>query len=115
MLLIDVAINLIYERMNIIAAQIPNAILHDAFRNSIILGCADRSQIDQPSKTRKSVKTFSIVPMSHFLIENCGAASSSIHKILPINQLVINRTFLQVASMIFVLCFILRNKLVLNH
>ena len=84
---IDTAINLIFDRLQQIVVQVPNATLSDALGTSMMVACADGAKMESLPKERKNVTTLSLVPCSRFLVEKCGVCTSSTHHILPINQL----------------------------
>ena len=80
---LDTAINLIFNRIGKIVSQIPNATLHDALGQSLLIGCADAAEMDSLSKVNKHVTLFSLVPTSRFLVEKGGFYTTSIKNILP--------------------------------
>ena len=84
---LDTAVNLMYERVSNIVAQVPGTSLQDALGTSIILGCSDAAEMDSLPKRSKHVTSFSFVPVSLFLIERCAFYLSSIYNILPHQQL----------------------------
>ena len=75
---LDTAMNLIFDRLGKIVAQIENATLSDALGQSMLLGCADAAEMDSLSTSNQHVTSFSIVPVSRFLIERCAFSPSSI-------------------------------------
>ena len=84
---LDTMMNLIIQRVGKIVEQIPGASLHDALGTSMLLGCADAAEMDSLPKVNQHITSFSMVPVSFFLVEKCGFLSSSIKNILPHNQL----------------------------
>ena len=84
---LDTAVNLMYERVSNIVAQVPGTSLQDALGTSIILGCSDAAEMDSLPKRSKHVTSFSFVPVSVFLIERCAFFPSSIYNIFPHQQL----------------------------
>ena len=84
---LDKAMNLILNSLGKVVAQIPNAMLDNALKTSLMIGCADAAEMDSLSKVNKHVTSFSLVPTSNFLVERCGLYTSSIKNIIPINQL----------------------------
>lgn len=84
---LDKAVNLIFNCLGKVVAQVPGATLHNALGKSILLGCADAAEMDSLADVNKHVTSFSLVPTSLFLIERCGYYTTSIKNIFPHNQL----------------------------
>ena len=84
---LDTAMNLIYDRVRSVTSQVENASINDALGTSMLIGCADAAEMDSLPKITKHVTSFSLVPVSKFLIEDCALYPSSIYNILPHNQL----------------------------
>ena len=53
----------------------------------MLLGYPDAAEMDSLPSNSKHATSFSIVPCSIFLVEQCAVYTSSIYHILPINQL----------------------------
>ena len=82
---LDVAMNQIYDRLNKIVLQIPNATLQEALETSMILGCADAAEMDSLPKKNKHITSYLFVPTLQFLVQKCAFHSSSIYNIYLTN------------------------------
>ena len=84
---LDNVMKLILVRICKIVYQIPGATIHDALGTSMLIGCEDAAEMDSLPKVSKNVSSFSMVPISLFLVEKCGFLTLSIKNIIPHNQL----------------------------
>ena len=65
---LDKVINLIFNYLGKVVAQIQGAILHDALGKPMLLGCADLAEMDSLPDVNKHVISFCLVPTSQLLI-----------------------------------------------
>ena len=56
--------NLIFNCLGKVVAQIQGATLHDALGKSMLLGCADAAEMDSLPDVNKHVTSFCLVPTS---------------------------------------------------
>ena len=73
---IDKAMTLIFDCLQKVVPQIPNAALNNVIGTSMIIGCANAAKMDTVPKATKHIALFLLVPILRFLVEKCGMYTS---------------------------------------